>query len=225
MILPVSFHRMGAAFAIASLAVLVGCVGGGGGRPIATPGATPPVASAAAGNSVQGLYESGRYREVLNSVNAGNRSAEAVWFAAQSNLRLGQREEAAGQFAQLPQVGGNPAWQVVSDLALALLGDDIAEIDRASEAAAALQSDPFVQHQLGLAHLRRNDFAAAAQAFDRATQADPRFAYAYYNGGLAYDRLNRTDLVIARLEMFERLAPDAPERPEVASILRTVRSR
>ena len=66
---------------------------------------------------------------------------------------------------------------------------------------------------------------AAADAFDRVTQADPRFAYGYYNGGLAYDRLNRTDLAIPRLEMFVRLAPDAPERPEVTSILQTVRAR
>ena len=225
MTLPFSVHRAGAAFAIASLAVLAGCVSGGGRRPIATPGATPTVAPPAATNSVQGLYESGRYQEVLSSVNAGDRSAQALWFAAQSSLRLGQRDEAARQFAQLPQVGGNPAWQTVSDLSLALLRDDPAELERARNAAEAFPGDPFVQYELGLAHVRRNDISAAAQAFDRATQADPRFAYAYYSSGLAYDRLNRADLAIARLEMFERLAPEAPERPEVSSILRTVRRR
>jgi tetratricopeptide (TPR) repeat protein len=199
--------------------------GGATRRPAATPPATPSATPGVASNSVQGLYESGRYREVLDSVNAGDKSARALWFAAQSNLKLGQREEASGQFAQLPQAGGTPAWQVVSDLALALLRDDPAEIDRARDAAAAFPDDPFVQYQLGLAHARRGDVTAAAQAFDRATQADPRFAYAYYSGGLAYDRLNRADLAIARLEMFERLAPDAPEGPEVASILQTVRRR
>jgi tetratricopeptide (TPR) repeat protein len=171
------------------------------------------------------LYESGRYQEVVNSVNSGERTAQALWFAAQSSLRLGQRDEAASQFAQLPQAGGSPAWQVVSDLGQALLRDDAGEIDRARQAAAAYPSDPFVQYQLGLAHARRNDMAAAADAFDRCTQADPRFAYGYYNGGLAYDRLNRADLAIVRLEMFVRLAPEAPERPEVTSILQTVRSR
>ena len=176
-------------------------------------------------NSAQGLYESGRYREVIDSVNAGDRSAQALWFAAQSSLRLGQREDAASQFAQLPQVGGNPAWQAVSDLALSLLRDNPEEIDRARGAAAAFPADPFVQYELGLAHTRRNDLTAAAQAFDRSAQADPRFAYAYYSSGIAYDRLNRSDLAISRLEMFEQLAPEAPERPEVTSILRTVRAR
>jgi len=209
-----------------SLVSAIGC-GGAARRPVASPGTTPSASATpgVASNSVQGLYESGRYQDVLNSVNAGDKSARALWFAAQSSLKLGRREEASGQFAQLPQVGGSPAWQAVSDLALALLRDDPKEIDEARAAAAGFPDDPFVQFQLGLAHARRNDLPAAAQAFDRCTQADPRFAYAYYNGGLAYDRLNRADLAIARLEMFERLAPDAPERPEVASILQTVRNR
>ena len=171
-----STPRTRVALTIASLVIVVGCVGGGGRRPIAIPGATPAATpGAAATRSPQGLYESGRYHEVLNSVNAGDGSAQALWFASQSNLRLGQREEASRQFAELPQVGGNPAWQRVSDLALALLRDNPDEIDRAREAAAAFPNDPFVQYELGLAHTRRNDMAAAAQAFDRATQADPRF--------------------------------------------------
>lgn len=219
-------HRLGLGLMIASIVFAVGCTGGGSSRrPINTPGATPPATAPGVPPSVQALYESGRYQEVVSSVNGGERSAQALWFAAQSSLRLGQRDEAASQFAQLPQAGGSPAWQVVSDLGQALLRDDAGEIDRARQAAAAFPGDPFVQYQLGLAHARRNDMAAAADAFDRCTQADPRFAYGYYNGGLAYDRLNRADLAIVRLEMFVRLAPEAPERPEVTSILQTVRAR
>ena len=222
-----ALRRIGAALTIASFVLVSGCKGGGTvRRPINTPGATPSAtAPGVSTNSVQGLYESGRYQEVVNGVGAGNRSAQALWFAAQSSFRLGQRAEAASQFAQLPEAGGSAAWQAVSDLALALLRDDAGEIDRGRQTAAAFPGDPFVQYELGLAHARRGDMAAAAEAFDRVTQADPRFAYGYYNGGLAYDRLNRTDLAITRLEMFVRLAPDAPERPEVASILQTVRAR
>src|SRR5262245_35630979 len=156
MTLPFPARRTGLAFAIVSLAIYIGCVGGGGRRPIATPGATPPVAPPASTNSVQGLYEAGRYHDVLSSVNAGDRSAQALWFAAQSSFRLGQRDDAARQFAQLPQVGGSPAWQAVSDLAQALLRDDAAELDRARAAAEGFPDDPFVQYELGLAHVRRN---------------------------------------------------------------------
>jgi len=206
------------------LSAVVAC-GGSGRRPVSSPGAAPAAAPSAPSSSVQGLYESGRYSEVLSSVSAGSTSAEAIWFVAQSNLRLGQREEAARQFARLPAVGASPAWQAVSDLALALVDGDLQGIDRARAAASGFPADPFVQFELGLAHSRMTDFAAAAQAFDQCTDADPRFAYAYYNAGLAYDRLNRIDVAIARLETFQRLAPDAPELPEVASILRTVRGR
>src|SRR4030095_4280794 len=125
-----------AAFAIALLLVLTGCVGGGSvRRPVALPGAAPSVAPGAPGTSVQGLYESGRYRDVLNSVTAGDRSAQALWFAAQSSLRRGQRDEAPSQFAQLREIGGSPVWQIVADLALALLRDNPDEIDGAREAA------------------------------------------------------------------------------------------
>jgi tetratricopeptide (TPR) repeat protein len=219
--------RAHAAFAIALLIAAAGCVGGGSTRrPISLPGtAARGVTTPATGGSLQALYESGRYRDVLNSVSIGDRSAEALWFAGQSALRLGQRDEASQQFAQLRETTANPAWHAVSDLAQALLHDNADEIDRARAAAAAFPSDPFVQYQLGLAHARRNDMPAAAQAFDRCTEADPRFAYAYYNGGLAYDRLNRADLALARLETFQRLAPQAPERPEVETILQTVRGR
>src|SRR5262245_11270881 len=167
-----ALRYLGTTLAIASLSFASGCKGGGSvRRPINTPGATPPAtAPGVSSGSVQALYESGRYGEVVNAVNSGERSAQAIWFAAQSSLRLGQRAEAESQFAQLPQAGGSPAWQVVADLAQALLRDDAGEIDRLRQPAAAYPADPFVQFQLGLAHTRRNDMAAAAEAFDRVTQ-------------------------------------------------------
>ena len=220
------FHLRAAALVTAAFAtfVVAAACGGSGRRPVAVPGATPSTSVSAPSASVQDLFEAGRYAEVL-SVSAGTNEPAALWFAAHSSLRLGQRDQAAQQFARLRDAGGSPSWQAAADLALALLEDDPGAIDRARGAAAAFASDPFVQFQLGLAHARRGDLSAAAQAFDRCIEVDPRFAYAYYHAGLAYDRLNRTDLAITRFEMFQRLAPNAPERPEVASILQTVRSR
>ena len=194
-------------------------------RPVALPGAAPSSPAPAAAASAQTLYESGRYRDVLSTVGPGSQDAVGLFFSAHSSLKLGQREEARRLFVQLRDLGAGPAWQVTSDLAIALIEDNPEAIDRARGAAAAFPSDPFVQFELGIAHVRRNDVAAAAQAFDRCSSADPRFAYAYYNGGIVYDRLNRTDLALTRLETFLRLAPDAPERPEVASLLQTFKLR
>ena len=76
-----------------------------------------------------------------------------------------------------------------------------------------------------LARAAAGDYAPAARAFDAATDANPRLAYAYYHAGLAYGRINRPDLTAIRFDMFLRLAPDAPERPQLESILRTMRGR
>jgi tetratricopeptide (TPR) repeat protein len=77
----------------------------------------------------------------------------------------------------------------------------------------------------GVAAFDRREFAAAAAAFDQCINAHPADAYTYYRAGLAYYEINRLDLMVTRFESFVRLAPDAPERPEVESILRTARAR
>jgi len=56
-------------------------------------------------------------------------------------------------------------------------------------------------------------------------QLDPTFAAAYYYAGLASSRVKRIDLMANNFGLFIKLAPNAPERPEVESILRTVRGR
>ena len=77
----------------------------------------------------------------------------------------------------------------------------------------------------GVAAFDRREFATAAAAFDQCIKAHPTDAYTYYRAGLAYYEINRADLMVNRFESFVRLAPDAPERPEVESILRTARGR
>jgi tetratricopeptide (TPR) repeat protein len=177
---------------------------------------------------VQEWYESGRYDEVVSRVTtaaAAGVGPEALWLAAHSNLRLGRSDEAAALFRRLPAAAADPAWQVTSQLALATLEGNPEAAAQARQAASAFSDNPFVQYELGLASARAGDFAGAAQAFDRSIAADPTFAYAYYYAGLAYDRLRRADVMANRFDTFLRLAPRAPERPEVDSVLRTVRAR
>jgi tetratricopeptide (TPR) repeat protein len=200
----------------------------GGGRTVPRTAPVQPDASApVADSSVQGLYESGRYAEVINRVSTAAPAAdpEALWLAAHSHLRLGQREQAERGLRQLSTASSDPAWQATSQLALAMIDGSPAAIDTARQAAHALPTTWFVQYELGLADAIRGDFNAAVQAFERAIEARPRFAYAYYQAGLAYDRIGRADLLAARFETFLRLAPEAPERAAVEGILRTIRGR
>ena len=78
-------------------------------------------------------------------------------------------------------------------------------------------------YNTGREHFQREEYALAAEAFDRAIAANPTHAYAYYYGGRAYSEQGQTALMADRFEMFLKLAPNAPERPAVESVLRTVR--
>jgi tetratricopeptide (TPR) repeat protein len=80
-------------------------------------------------------------------------------------------------------------------------------------------------YQAGLLYGQLNDFVKAAAAFDKAAKRDPEFAYAHYHAGLSYYRMKRIDLMATHFESFLKLAPEAPERAEVESIMRTVRGR
>jgi hypothetical protein len=113
------------------------------------PDASVPVVD----SSVQGLYESGRYAEVINRVStvASAADPEALWLAAHSHLRLGQREQAERGFRQLSTISGDPACPATSPLALAMIDGSPAAIDAARQAAHALRTTWFVQYELGLA--------------------------------------------------------------------------
>ena len=81
------------------------------------------------------------------------------------------------------------------------------------------------QFQLGLVLAKRQDWGGAAEALDRAAELSPAFAYAHYYGGLMHYRAGRPDRMAIHFESFLKLAPEAPERPEVVQIMRTVRGR
>jgi tetratricopeptide (TPR) repeat protein len=104
------------------------------------------------------------------------------------------------------------------------LTNDEAALGQARAAAGAYPESLFVQYELGLSYAVRNDFASAARIFDVCITTAPAFAYAYYQSALAYQHLDRPDIMANRFDRFVRLAPNAPERPEVESVLRTISS-
>ena len=68
-----------------------------------------------------------------------------------------------------------------------------------------------------------SSWAEAAAAFDGGSERQPANAYAHYYGGMAYYRASRVDRMAVHFEQFLKLAPEAPERPEVMSIMKTLR--
>ena len=53
------------------------------------------------------------------------------------------------------------------------------------------------------------------------TSLQPANAYAHYYSGMMHYRASRPDQMAIHFDQFLRLAPEAPERPEVQSIMRT----
>jgi tetratricopeptide (TPR) repeat protein len=174
---------------------------------------------------VQALYESGRDVDVVSRAAGTGVRSEEVWFAAQSLLRMGQRGEAGEQFRRLRDTAESDAFKRAAEVALARLGGQPDAMQTAQAAAAEFPNDPYVQFESGITSSLQGDPTRASQAFDAALNASPMFAYAYYYSGLAYDKLNRADLMVTRLETFMRLAPSAPERPQVESVVRAARAR
>src|SRR5215510_6454133 len=206
-------------FVCATALIVAACASGQGRTQIAK------APNAPSSSTIQTLYESGEDREIVDRVKnsvPNDISGADRWFAAQSQLRLGLRDDAINDLAALSQAGGDPAVQVAAQLAVGRLTNDEATLEQARAAAGAYPASLFVQYELGLSYAVRNDFASAARIFDACIATAPTFAYAYYQSALAYQHLDRPDIMANRFDRFVRLAPNAPERPEVESVLRTI---
>jgi tetratricopeptide (TPR) repeat protein len=185
--------------------------------------ATPALAQDPA--EVQRWFESGRFQQVTES--ASPAAPPQVRFLAgqsfQKQNATGQAVEAYQSLAALPE---SDAWHFVGRSAELLVQNQtdeaLANANRAVEVNGGLTE---AHYQLGLVHARRQEWPAAAQAFDRAAQLDPGYAYAYYYGGLSHYRAGRPDRMATQFELFLRAAPEAPERPEVLGLMRSVRGR
>jgi tetratricopeptide (TPR) repeat protein len=202
-------------------------------------------------SAAQRSFEAGQYDQALLSIAQARERGEAggpaeAFLAAHAQMRRMQNEAAKGEFNRLIE-SGDDIWRQVAesshafidqnlDHALAVASQAVAQInERNAQSAAAAggqlpAQDPDARmrdfaafYQLGLVKARREDWGGAAEAFERAMQLNPSFAYAHYYAGLAYSRMRRSDRTVAHFDVFLKLAPSAPERGAVASILRTLR--
>ena len=159
-----------------------------------------------------------------------------VYLAALSHQRLGQARDAERRFERLVARGEDDPWAKIGRSAWLLNATftegspearaALTEAEETARVAATLAPGLAQAHyQLGLVHGRQRDYASAAVAFDAAVAANPRFAYAHYYAGLSYYQVKRTDKMATAFEYFLKLAPEAPERAQVESIMRTRRGR
>lgn len=175
---------------------------------------------------VQKLFEAGQYEETIASAALRDVEPTVLYLAAQSAQRLGTNERALEFYRRLASRPGDEAWRLIGLSGEHLVrGQTRTALESAQQAVATAHTLPEAQYQLGLVLARQRAWIDAAQAFARAAELQPRLAYAHYYAGLMYYRANRPDRMAIDFEQFLKLAPEAPERPEVLQIMRTVRGR
>ncbi|MEQ1898374.1 MAG: hypothetical protein ABL971_13400 [Vicinamibacterales bacterium] len=186
-------------------------------------------AVSAQGPSPQQLFESGQHEQALQEVAAqrerGMDTLDVAFLEGLVLLKMEQTDGARQAFARLV-MSAEPGWASVGESGIALLdsGKDAAReaANRAVEAAPELFQ---AHYQLGVAAAQFQDWAACAEAFRRAAELEPSFAYAHYFAGLSFSRIGRADRTSEHFERFLRLAPRAPERAAVETLMRTLRGR
>jgi len=181
------------------------------------------------GTDVRQLFDAGRYQEVVKTADQpaveNEEAARLQYLKGQSYAKVNDTDGARRAYERLAG-SHEKAWASIGKSALQLIDKQLDEsLESANQAVSAGDSLPESHYQRGMALMGRKDYPEAATSFTKATQLDPNFASAYYYAGLANYRIKRIDLMTNNFEKFVRLAPNAPERPEIDSILRTVRGR
>jgi tetratricopeptide (TPR) repeat protein len=196
-------------------------------RVLATALATllPALAWAQNPGEIQRLYEAGRYQQVVDSTTLDS-PPDVLFTRALSLQKLGAMDQAAQTFSQLAARPESDPWHFIGLSGRQLVeGNAEAAVASARQAAAVAPDLAAAHFQLGLVLARLQQWPEAAAAFDAASDRQPGNAYAYYYGGMMHYRANRVDQMAVHFEQFLKLAPEAPERPEVLSIMRTLQKR
>jgi outer membrane protein assembly factor BamD (BamD/ComL family) len=174
---------------------------------------------------IQRLFESGKYQQVVESTTPDS-PPDVLYTTAQSQLKLGAADQAAQTFGRLAERPEADPWHFVGLSGRQLVEGNIdAAIGSARQAVAMAPDLPYSHFQLGLTLARQQAWAEAATEFDAASEREPSNAYAHYYGGMMHYRANRIDRMAVHFDQFLKLAPEAPERPEVMSIMRTLQGR
>lgn len=182
-----------------------------------------PAPARAQNEAVQKPFESGKFAEALDAAGQHQDDPSTTFVAVQAALRLGQPDRARDEMRRL-EANDDQAWKLIGRSAMALVDGNADEaLNLANEATGANGDNPYAHYQLGLAAAEKGDHPRAAAAFDRAAQLKPDFAYAHYYAGLEYQRAREGGKAGDHLRRFLELAPEAPERGAVNTLLRSLR--
>ncbi len=153
---------------------------------------------------------------------------------ADENVQKGIDLNAAKQYSQAEAVlraavAANPQNPDAHfQLAVALfeqgkVADAGKELDLAApvEQGTAKQQADYYRYR-GAVYAKQDKWNEAVQVLEKAIKLDPTQPYNHYYIGVAYGRIKRPDQTVEHLQMFLKLAPNAPEAPRVKALLSSV---
>ena len=183
------------------------------------------IAPAAQDASPQKLFESGKYQEAIDTVKKrSDASPEDVYVRALAHRKLNQNDDAKEAFGALASRDG--AWKEIGNSGTAMIEGNMNNAAAAARKAVDADGNSSeARFQLGLVESARNNQQQAADAFAKAAELNPQMAYAHYEAGMAFYKAKKVDRMAVYFENFLKLAPNAPERPAVQSIMKTIRGR
>jgi tetratricopeptide (TPR) repeat protein len=141
------------------------------------------------------------------------------------HLEAKRYAEAESAFRQLIEADPATASKGYEGLALVDIGRKSYDgaLENAKKAVELNGESSEAHYALGLAYAYKQDFKNAAPSLEKALALNGENAYAHYQLGLVQYRLKRYDQTVIHFEKFLEMKPDAPEAPQVRSILKTVR--
>src|SRR5262245_1754184 len=167
-------------------------------------------------------FDAGQYQQVISAA-GGSKDPQVLYLVGMSHQKARNSDEARRTYEQLAALPDSDPWHHVGESAAAMLSSNTgAAVAAADQAVAKGDSLAEAHYQRGLALSAKQDMAGAATEFQKAVDIDPNWAYAHYYAGIAYQKINRNDLTASHFQAFLKLAPQAPERGAVQSILRTL---
>ncbi len=153
----------------------------------------------------------------------------APWVYLGESYRRQKRDDAArSAFKEAEKRAGGDAKDALAQYYLGVaqqgLGQYGAAMATLGKARKLDPENPLPVYQLGLTRaLEQKHWQEAVDLLTEAIDMNPGIAYAYFYRGQAASRIKRNDLLIADLERFIKLAPDAPEAAIAARIVASVR--
>ena len=174
---------------------------------------------------IQRLFESGKYQQVVDSTTPDS-PPDVLYTTAQSQQKLGANDQAAQTFGRLAERPEADPWHFIGLSGRQTRGRESRRRDRVGASSSRDGTGTSLRALSARSCARAAAaWAEAAAAFDEVSARQPANAYAYYYGGMMHYRASRVDQMAVHFEQFLKLAPEAPERPEVLSIMRTLQSR